>query len=201
MDGYSFVASLVSSFASVAWPAAAVALFLGSKKEIFALMARVARFKIGENEASFFEAVELAKEQAINEVIAQKKNEPHGPEVETFEGLPVEELKARVLELTRKMRNWELERSHQRMALLYSRGDFDELTKHYLATSLEQNHHWQTVFQPTALALEEAILHRLGRKKNPLERGDTAIDYGTLAGPDPVTEAANYLERLARELS
>jgi len=54
--------------------------------------------------------------------------------------------------------------------------------------------------RPDALALEKEILQRLGG--SPEERGKdvSALRYSSLAGVSPITDAADYLEDLARSL-
>jgi hypothetical protein len=67
----------------------------------------------------------------------------------------------------------------------------------------EREAQFKQVYLGKALALRDELIKRyiqIGVVPPKSQNGVIAFDYQSLAGPDPIGEAATYLETLAREL-
>lgn len=199
MDGYAFIASLVGSLASVAWPAAAFGCFFLVRREVSALMPKL-RVRVGDNELSFIsELVQKTQEETVEMMIERPSTV-----LENLSELSTQHLKLRVSEFCGEIRRWDIERRTKRDAILHNRHNdvsWSEFTENLLSNSTEENHAWRSRYQSTALAIKSELLRRLGDTHGlDTSHGDVAIEHGVLAGVSPVTDAANFLEALARRL-
>ncbi len=79
--------------------------------------------------------------------------------------------------------------------------DWNAKTATMFSQSAEAQSQFRSQFLPQALALREIMSKRLGiLQPCPSDRKTVALDFGMLAGASPVSDAADYLEGLARQL-
>jgi hypothetical protein len=122
-----------------------------------------------------------------------------------------EQLRSRVSELAAAMRTFEAgykdtqaqeavprilppdTPQEQRQAAWNAR--MSRMTSHSMAAQSQ----FRIQFLPQALALREALCNKLGIMP-PYQTGRVALDVGMMAGVSPVSDAADYLESLARRL-
>jgi len=201
MDGYALTASLVGSFASMAWPIAAFACFFFLRKEVAALMPKL-RIRVGENEVSFLsDAIQKAQAETVELMLEESKPGP----LENLSKLTNDELKERVMDFSKRIREWDLQKQRERDQLMRRRHDdgksWQEFSDRLISDSTEQNHEWRYNYQPTGLALRAELLSRVGNDHGiDMGEGDVALLHGMLAGVNPVSDAANLLELLSRKL-
>ncbi|HXS52941.1 MAG TPA: hypothetical protein VN782_10455 [Usitatibacter sp.] len=139
-----------------------------------------------------------------------------GAQFEDLRRLSNPELRDRAIVLTREMRAYEANfrsqesiRMHTQWARSIPQNQTpEERSAQWRADRLSDEHaraHFQRELMvrlyPRAIAFREEIATRLGIFA-PYPQGiqSTLLDHGMLAGVNPVTEAADVLERLAREL-
>jgi hypothetical protein len=132
--------------------------------------------------------------------------------VENISRLPNEQIRRRVADLATAMRIFEGGRRSANAAELIDRlppsatreqrhAAWTEQTTRMLTRSAEEQTQFRIQFLPQALALREAMLNRLGiMPPYPPQPRVVALDFGMLAGVSPISDAANYLEELARRL-
>jgi len=122
-------------------------------------------------------------------------------------------VKQKTIELAQKMREFEKAYKIKQIDDLmvrppYSRDATQEErrlaweleTMRTLRRSTERQTEFRNQFSSEALNLEESLLARLGKTMPSLEERPPALPYGMLVGPSPVSDAADYLERMARQL-
>jgi hypothetical protein len=80
--------------------------------------------------------------------------------------------------------------------------DWTARTNAMLERSTQAQNEFRVRFLPEALALREEMSKRLGRMPPyPEDRKTVALNYGMLAGVSPISDAADYLEELARQMA
>ncbi len=119
-------------------------------------------------------------------------------------------LRLRALSHCQKMRKFELEIRNDRSSL-FSPVNINQTQEQrnmawqirsaeMINRSNEQHYQFRTDYLPEALALEKELARRLNR---PIDRQDhnlIALRHGALAGVSPVSDAADHIEGMAREL-
>lgn len=103
--------------------------------------------------------------------------------------LSVRELQKRALDVAAEVRKWEA-------ATLDATFPMDEYQRRRQASRLEYNR----LYRSEMRALCDEVSRRLGLNVS-LENRPLVLDSPLFAGVSPATEAADYLERLARRLS
>lgn len=92
-----------------------------------------------------------------------------------------------------------LSRNRANLSNEEAKRDFDAMTERLLRDHNAQNSEFNAAYRPEALAYRDEMRRRL-RIINSKTHDSVALDYGMLAGTDPVEEAAASLEDLARQL-
>jgi hypothetical protein len=77
---------------------------------------------------------------------------------------------------------------------------WNEQNAKYVAISEELASEFNNVYRPEALAYRDDMRRRLGIIDPKTDYRDVALEHGMLAGVNPINDAANALEKLAREL-
>lgn len=136
------------------------------------------------------QAEESDKQKKLLELLRPKDLDAlKGSAVENLTGLSGAEIKHRVAALTDRMRVFE-------RGVLESRYG-DEIGRR----SSEANYNFRHQFLPEATALRGEMARRLGiTQPFATDHRTVALDYGMLAGVSPISDAAIYLETLARQL-
>jgi hypothetical protein len=133
--------------------------------------------------------------------------------VENIAALPVAKIRDRVRAVADGMRTFEAgKRTADMRALLerqHSEGQTEEQknaawraeTNQMMQRSIEAQNEFRSRYMPEASALRDEMSRRLGifPPYSPDHR-TVALDYGMLAGVSPLSDAADYLEALARRL-
>lgn len=199
MDGYDLTASLVNSATSVAWPVAAFGCFYLVRKELRDLLSKLKSVNVGDNGFSFIsDIVEKTTENTVEQL-----SEQPATVLENLSGLDTQQLKLRVVEFAERLRQWDVVARSRRDEVNYAhngRENWDEYTQKILDVSNELNHIWRSEYQSTAKALKTELLRRVSDKSVIFSPGVAAIENGILTGICPVSDAAIFLESLARRL-
>jgi hypothetical protein len=153
--------------------------------------------------------------------IQQLKTPLSGSPVVTPAALSDRELAAAAINWATRMRNFEALYEAKSSAVLYDakyrlppskKPDTAARQKKAHALRQEQNLAsdairsdellmYQNEYQGRAVYFRDQLLQRLKTPAPPHDRGDDLAFSGILAGPHPISQAANYLERLAMMLS
>jgi hypothetical protein len=132
--------------------------------------------------------------------------------VQNLSQLSNAQLRQRVSDLTARMRTFEGVIKAEETKELFEKRQTSILeqppqnnrnveTARMLERSTEVQTQFRSQLLPQALALREILSNRIGiSQPYPLIPNNVALDYGILAGPSPISNAANYLEQLARQL-
>lgn len=128
--------------------------------------------------------------------------------VQNLGALSSDQLRARVHELAQRMRNMERVFSAAQRQVLFSPGaltspdDRRNQTDRLLAQHEEQKARWVNDLRPDVIAVWSELRWRVfGPPPYPESKEPSvALEYGSLAGPTPLVEAAEVLESLARRL-
>lgn len=207
MNAWGFWASVVQSIASIAWPAALISVVWILREDIRRLLP-YAQLKFGSNEISFGKHIQDALDQAR---LSEATNEVHLVEMDlgatrNLTNLSDDDLRKQVLECAKDLREmgfkFRSERDSSRR-ITSSPEQFAEYTNELNNQSERQRHEFQSTLFPIARALHEELLKRLKSKSieaEPDHMYDFVFESGSLAGPDPLGEAAARLEQLARML-
>jgi len=122
------------------------------------------------------------------------------------------QLRDQVLQLTSAMRTFENGIQSARTNRIMNRlpvsatkeqrqANWEAETQAMLDQSTNAQTEFRVRFLPEALALREEMSKRLGRLPPYQDKANIiALDYGMLAGVSPISDAANYLDGLARQL-
>ncbi|OOO15672.1 hypothetical protein [Agrobacterium pusense] len=207
MNGWGFAAAIVQSIASMAWPGAIISVVWILKDDIRRLLP-YAHLKVGENELSFAKHIQEAIDQAR---LSEATNEAHSSEIDlgatrSLENVPDDALRQKVLECVTDMRKMSFKFNSERNSLLHrerSEDNFSDYTNEIIGLHDRQRLEFQTTLFPMARALHEQLLKRLNERgvDASSDRGyDFVFEHGSLAGPNPLDEAALRLEELARLL-
>lgn len=206
MNAWGFWAAVVQSIASIAWPAALVSAVWILRDDIRRLLP-YAQIKVGANELSFGKNIQAALDQAR---LSEVTNEAHLPEKDlgatrSLTSLSDDVLREKVIECVKDLRAMAFKFNSERNISLTtnSRADFEQYTRELLSQSERQRHEFQSTLFPIARALYEELLKRTNGKGAAAQRDqmyDFVFEHGSLAGPDPLGEAAARLEQLARNL-
>lgn len=117
--------------------------------------------------------------------------------------LPADTIRARVHDITHKMRQIETAFKNSRSTVIFGpREDWEKHTNQMLAQGQEQMQRWQSELMPEAVALWNELRRRI-YDAPPYPRDQmaaVALEHGMLAGVSPLNDAAIALERLAREM-
>ena len=122
------------------------------------------------------------------------------------------EIRSGVRDIVEKMRNFETEIKNSHTPFMSRllphdiseserRRVWQEDTENHVSLMQKQNAVFNADIRPSALAYRDEMRRRLGEtsESNP-DYKDLALEHGLLAGINPVSNAANYLEELARKL-
>jgi hypothetical protein len=156
---------------------------------------------------------------APDRTIADKAANP-AERVVPVTALTTDELRAHAIDWAAKMRNFDhafqvqraQKEDNERQEMMANRGRSTEdqrvlWTRHTneeLNDYRQREQDFKQVYLGTLLALRDELVNRyirVGAVPPKLERGtSTVFEFQSLAGADPIGEAATYLEQLAREL-
>jgi hypothetical protein len=201
MDGYALAATIIQAFVSLAWPATicfAVWLFRSEIKPIFARL----EIQHGDMRISVKDTIErIQTHEARVNVELQPKLDTPVLETHRLTELSSDELRSEVRKISLELR----ELDHKFMKERRNNNFFESSWKTQIDSSLElsdqQRLEWITGLRPRALSLLNELTSRADVKiENERLYPRMVIERGVLAGPDPLTEAADYLEALARRI-
>lgn len=166
-----------------------------------------------QEEASAKREIKLDRLQETLDTIKSAMPVPDtGSAVQNLSQLSNIQLRQRVSDLTARMRTFEAGIKESQMKELSSRSpanlspeqrqtEWNAYTARMLSQSAEAQAQFRSQFLPQALALREAISTRVGiLQPYSSDPKTVALDYGMLAGVSPISDAADYLESLARRL-
>jgi hypothetical protein len=134
------------------------------------------------------------------------------PLVDQLKTLPPAELRDETLQLATEMKSFEAVTVREFVTTLASpppvqavtEAERDEALDRESKTLMERDlltaRTYRERFYRPARALRDELRKRLGIRNTNREPELPALDEGVLAGPKPITEAANYLAALARRL-
>lgn len=166
-----------------------------------------------QEEASAKREIKLDRLQETLDTIKSAMPVPDtGSAVQNLSQLSNIQLRQRVSDLTARMRTLEAGIKESQMKELSSRSpanlspeqrqtEWNAYTARMLSQSAEVQAQFRSQFLSQALALREAISTRVGiLQPYSSDPKTVALDYGMLAGVSPISDAADYLESLARRL-
>jgi hypothetical protein len=158
------------------------------------------------------EEKERTEDRQTLRLLAEQFSSKAGITVENLKAWPAAQLRTQVLDLTRRMRTFEAGYEQDKYGDVFRRRNnhaSEELrraqwhadSEALMRKSTEHRSAFAEQFLGEALAVREEMCRRLGVSKEAIEKEHVvALDHGMLAGPHPITEAANQLEGLARRL-
>ena len=168
--------------------------------------------QIGDTAASLRELVQLHRVRPQTPTDEARPRISTTPPEDPLKHLSNDVIRQRTIELAKKMRDFEKMKKIEDINLTIRPPyppDATEKEKHlawelgaaqFLRRSTERQTEFKNQFLSEALNLEESLLSRLGKPMPPIIERPPALAPAMLVGPSPISDAADYLERLARQL-
>lgn len=166
---------------------------------VVALRDAIAALHVGKSESAVRKAA-IASQPAQPPAVSQTPTSPVNP----LASLSNEELKKRTLELAKKMRDFETAYRQREYNIILQRtttdAEWQQKTQQELALSMDKQNEFRNQYLGEALSLRDEILRRLHETYQDPQHRLIAFE-GILAGPSPISDAADYLESIARRLA
>lgn len=195
MDGYQLIAAIIDSISKIAWPLAVATCVWLLRVEIRNLLPHT-YVKHGEFEMGFNVGQNIALKQISTPLT------PLNSSTKNLGKLTNSEIKEHACAITKELRDFQNKiRSRDTYTFNLSNQDWDRYVKNLEKKANKDLHEWRSKFQPDAVAIKNELLRRIGTDHGiDLSHAQAALDFGMLAGPSPVNDAALAIEELCRAL-